>query len=201
LVPVGHLGGQTLGVITMDGFLIKFTDAPHPASEPSFRRLFGAIYAQMNAHYWCFPMQPWMGTPVRLCEDKCTVELDNGGMETALWRPGSLGKYADSFLEEHIEMWAVPHGCVDKATLVSEFDKTSLSSSAFIVQNADIWLIYTDSACWEMFARSNALLSVLDESLMGKANVATFRSRSDMRGNAFNEAGLTEVWHSLFPGG
>lgn len=102
----------------MDGLLIKFFDGPHPSQEPTFWQLLKAIRPALDRRYWCFPWQPWMGPPVGFCDDDCLVDVgDNSTVQ--LWRPHAIGKYADSFCEEAIELWAIPHACDDKFALVS----------------------------------------------------------------------------------
>jgi hypothetical protein len=67
----------------------------------------------------------------------------------------------------------------------------------FIRRHARVWLLYTDSTCWEIYARKARLLDETREHLRGKPWVEVYESHADRRGMAFGTAGLSEVWSAL----
>jgi hypothetical protein len=58
-------------------------------------------------------------------------------------------------------------------------------------------LLYTDSTCWEIYARKARLLEQTREHLRGKPWLEVYESQADRRGMAFGTAGLSEVWSAM----
>lgn len=155
------------------------------------------IRKDLDRLYWCFVDQPWMGAPDSFINDEsATISFNgNSGM---LWQPGSLGKYADNFGEELIEFWGIEPTRQDPQQLAADYCATSFGNmDSFVGQYARFWFLYTDSTCWECYARKEPLIAELSSYLTDKPWVEVVRSCSDDRGNAFAIAGLTEVWRAL----
>ena len=80
-----------------------------------------------------------------------------------LWRPGAIGRWAERFSEEQIELWAVAPG-EDPPQLAIEFSRMFDNDEKFMQRHAEFWLMYLDSAYWEIFARQpEAIKSVREE--------------------------------------
>lgn len=115
-----------------------------------------------------------------------------------LWRPGTLWKYAWTFSEEEVQLWAIEPEVDDPQRITSLYSNAGWSKQdGFVQENARIWLLYTDSTCWEIFARKEIYLNRVRESVLGKPWVDVFGSDSTQRGRAFSMAGLSETWQAM----
>ena len=68
---------------------------------------------------------------------------------------------------------------------------------AFVGKHAEIWLIYSDSTCWEVFAKQVSLLEPVRGHLQGNESVRVYDSNSADRGRAYAKAGVAEVWRAM----
>ena len=185
----------------MNGLLVKL---PHLDGDRSagdwFRKLFRPIRADLDRLYWCLPYQPWMGAPDGFDEDEAATESFEGEDRTSvmLWRPGSLGRYADTFAEEFVELWGIEPAVDDAPQLAALYRVTPWHDMAGFVRNhARVWLLYTDSSGWEIYARKQRLLDETRAHLRGKPGVEVYDGHSQQRAAAFAAAGLSEVWAAL----
>ena len=159
---------------------------------------FEPLRATFDRRHWIFPNKPWMGAPAGFDHGRESADYEGmGETGVGLWRPGAVGRWAGQFCEEHIELWAT-NPADDPARLASEFRRTcSGQQDAFIEKHAEIWLIYTDSTCWEIFARQASLLEPLRDHLYGNAAVRGYDSNSADRGRSYAEAGVAAVWRAM----
>lgn len=181
----------------MDGLFLHLRQTG--ANEPRFWRLFGSVRNDLDRLHWHLSWQPWMGAPSNFDSENTLLLFDGqeitGGQ---LWRPGALSRYADKFREESVELWAIEATQRDPRAIAEEFAKISGSESVdFIETHADVWMIYTDSTSWEIYARKTGLLTRLRDSLINNQDVAIYKSASVQRGQAFGAAGVSHVWRNL----
>jgi hypothetical protein len=102
-----------------------------------------------------------------------------------------VGRWANQFCEEHIELWAT-NPADDPARLASEFGRAfGRRMEAFIDKHAETWLIYSDSTCWEIFARDGSLLRSVRDHLQGSTTVRVYESASEDRGRAYLKANIS----------
>lgn len=181
----------------MEGLLLRLLETELP--EPRFWKLFGSIRPDLDRLFWCFLWQPWMGPPDDFHTEPFLESFEGeGDTSVQLWRPGTLSLYADRFGEEYIELWAIEPTRDDAKTLAAAFNKAPWrDQDKFIEERARVWLLYTDSTCWEIYARKTSLIERLREALMHRRSVVVYESRSDQRGAAFGAAGLSGVWAAL----
>lgn len=187
----------------MNGLLLKLLDDRTGAPGRWFWKLFRPIRHELDRLYWCFACQPWMGAPDQFLEDKtATSSFDGAGSSSVmLWQPGSLGRFADSFAEEFIELWGIEPMVDDPKKLAAQYSAAAWHEQEGIIRgHARVWLLYTDSACWEVFARKAALLDETRAYLRGKPWVEVYESNSEGRALAFSSAGLASVWTALDDG-
>jgi hypothetical protein len=185
----------------LNGLLVKL---PHldGARSPGewFWKLFRPIRADLDRLFWCFPCQPWMGAPAGFQDDEAATASFEGVGRTSvmLWRPGSLSHYADTFMEEFVELWGIDPTADDAPQLAARYSVTPWRDMAgFVRDHARVWLLYTDSSCWEIYARKQRLLDETRAHLWGKPGVEVYESHAERRGAAFDAAGLSEVWAAL----
>jgi hypothetical protein len=189
-------------LISMDGILLKLLQK-ESAKQPRFWKLFNSIRQDLDRMFWCFSSQPWLGAPDLSFEDHLESNKSIGRCcsTTQLWRPGALGLYADKFGEEYFDFWAIEPTRDDPKELVKIFDnipyKEQNKQNKFIEEHARIWMLYTDSSCWEIFAKKINLLDKLKEALWNNKFVEVYKSQSDQRGMAFGIAGLSRIWHNM----
>ena len=175
----------------MDGLLLRLLNDDLGSPGRSFWPCFKPLRSVLDQHRWIFPMQPWMGAPTGF--DHADGEADSS---VALWRKKTISVWADKFSEEDVELWAVNPSC-DAARLMSEFQGTPWRQhSAFIEKHAEIWLIYTDRTCWEIFARRTALLQSVRNHLVGNATIRVYVNATDNRAAAYRAAGVDQVWRN-----
>jgi hypothetical protein len=183
----------------VNGLLLKLRRDSTGAPGRWFWKLFQPIRPDLDRLYWCFTNQPWMGAPDKFQADDQATESFAGEGETSvmLWRPGSLGRYADHFAEEFIDLWGIDPTSDDPQQLAARFNAAAWRDMEAIVQDsAHVWLLYTDSTCWEIFAREPRLLAEVRAHLHGKPWVEVYESDALHRGRAFGTAGLSEVWRA-----
>jgi hypothetical protein len=198
----GHAGLETLPAAprcSMDGLLLKLIHDVRPGR--AFWRLFHSIRDDLERLYWCFSHQPTMGASLGFLEDDAaTMSFDGeGGTGVQLWRPGSLSRYAATeFAEEFISLWGIDPSLQDPRKLASQYSTTPWPEmDRFVRQHAQVWLLYTDSTCWEGYARRKNLLQRLRGALEHNSQVEVFDSNSARRGAAYQAAGLSDVWIAL----
>jgi hypothetical protein len=181
----------------MRGLLLKLLHHPLGQPEPPFWRLFGSIRQDLDRLFWCFAAQPWMAEPDDFDEDQFLESFEEkGATSIQLWRPGALARYADQFAEEHIELWGIEPTQEGPSQLAARYS-ASRWGVEIVRQYARVWLIYTDSTCWEIFARPKNLLGRVGEALKGKPWVEVYPGDSEQRARAFATAGLSDVWQAL----
>lgn len=183
----------------MDGLIIRLLGGRAEHAGRWFWRVFGSIRPDLDRMFWCFSWQPWMGLPSDLLDRLDEFEAEHlepfeneGATSTQLWRPGSLGLYADHFAEDSIELWAIKPTRDDPARLATEYSRCGLGRNEMdelIRRHSHIWLIYTDSSCWEIYAREAGLLDRIRQSLEGNAAMSVHPSHADRRGQSSGVAG------------
>lgn len=182
----------------MDGLLLRLLDDKRGSPGRCFWSCFEPLRATFDRHYWIFPNQPWMGAPAAFDYERESADYEGmGETSVCLWRPGAVGRWADQFCEEQIELWATS-AAAEPARLASEFRRTfSKRADAFIEKHAELWLIYCDSTCWEVFARDASVLRKVREYLQGNAVVGVYDNTSKDRSHAYSKAGIGEVWRAM----
>jgi hypothetical protein len=187
----------------LDGLLLKLLDDHPGAPGRLFWKLFKPIRQDLDRLFWCFAGQQWMAAPEAFLEDESATEPFEGEGRTdiQLWRPGSLDRYANWFGEEYIELWAIEPAVDDPQRVVTLYyaaaRRNMQDGEGIIRHHALVWLLYTDSTCWEIYARKARLLEETREYLRDKPWVEVYESDSDRRGAAFGTAGLSEVWAAM----
>jgi hypothetical protein len=174
----------------MKGVLLKL-DESHP-EEPKFWDIFGPIRSELVRFYWCFSASPFMAVPLEWWDDpSATISIGPHDTSVALWRPQSLGKYANHFAEEFVCMWAVDDRFHDPVSLVRSFLQCG-NDDKFIASHASFWLNYIDGTCWECFANSECTwtLEMLTEWASESRMFSAFATNSSNRAPAFDAAGL-----------
>lgn len=180
----------------MDGLLLKLVHFNAARPEPRFWDLFATIRRELDRLFWCFEWQPWMGAPPGFDEDDAIEGQEATGR--LFWPPGRLSRYADAIGEEFLDFWAVEPERDDLCTLMTSYATLPWARrEAFVNQHAHAWLIYTKSTCWEIYARTPVPLRRLADGLARSSRVEVHASRSDCRGSAFRNAGLSEVWEAM----
>jgi hypothetical protein len=181
----------------MKGLLLKLKDDQTGAPGVWFWRLFEPIRPELDRLFWCFPRPPWMGDPPDFREDVtawATFEVD-GVTDTMLWRSGSLGRYAERFAEESIELWGIDPLVHDPQRIAALYDGTVIPEMNRVIEPyAEAWLLYTDCTSWELYANEMGLLHRVQEHLSSKDWVQIVQSDSSSRGTAFRAAGLPHAW-------
>ena len=183
----------------MDGLIIRLLDDKTGDPGRWFWRVFGPIRPDLDRMFWCVANQPWMGAPDDFDLEGSFQRFD--GSERAgfsVWRPGVLGRHADQFGEEFIDLWAIEPTRDDPARLAAEYARCDQDDDgAFIRQHARIWLTYFDSTCWEIYARKPGLLDRVRRGLERKPAVSVHPSHLDRRGQSLGDAGLSEIWRAM----
>jgi hypothetical protein len=135
-----------------------------------------------------------MGAPAAFGHERELSDFEGMAETTVcLSGPGAVGRWAEQFCEERIELWAT-HPDADAASLAAEFRRTSAKrQDAFIEKHAEIWLISSDSTCWEIFARDTAVLRKVRDGLQRNAAIRGYESVSEDRGRACATAGIGKV--------
>lgn len=179
----------------LNGLLLKLVhEGGQP--EPRFWELFGPLRQDLDGLYWCFIGQPWFGAPAEFQNDQSVLMdfEDMGTTSIQLWRPGSLSRYADQFGEEHIELWGIEPTRDNPQELAALYQRQADDVPR---KHARVWLIYTDSTCWEIYSGKPGLIDRLSDGLRNKPWVALYSSHVDRRKAAFTAAGLSSVWAAL----
>jgi hypothetical protein len=181
----------------MDGLLIHLLRTGK--DEPRFWKIFGSIRQELDRFYWCFLNQPWMSDPVDFDEKSVLMRFEEDEYtSTLLWKPGNFSRYGNKFREEFLEFWAIEPTGDDPQNLTEAFEKTKFRDrSKFIEKHACIWMLFTDSTSWEIFAQKPGLLERLQDSLSNQPSVKVYKTQSGHRGRAFGIAGLSHVWKNL----
>jgi hypothetical protein len=169
----------------MDGLLLKFT-----GEEPLFWKLFGSIRHDLDRLYWVYRWAPWMGFPDDFTDDD-RLSYEGWDLTSAeLWLPGTLGRFADRFHEEEINLWGIESERDDPQALASLYVQQSCSrSETFIHEHARVWLRYLNRSYWEIFARKAGLLERLEADLIDKPWIEVFPTRDDQPEIAYSRAG------------
>src|SRR5437868_1936609 len=140
----------------LDGLLLMLLDDRTGAPWRWFWKLFQPIRQDLDRLFWCFTNQPWMNAPDKFQEDESATASFKGEGRTSvmLWQPRSLGRYADHFAEESIELWGIEPRADDPHQISAQYKAAGGRGLEEIIRRyARVWLLYTDSACWEMYAR------------------------------------------------
>ena len=181
----------------MHGLLFKLLNFQLGQREPSFWMLFGSIRQDLDRLFWCFAAQPWMGAPDDFDEDQFLESFEEAGTTSIqLWRPGTLARYADQFAEEYIQLWGIEPTQDNPSQLAARYSASGWDAEV-VQQYARVWLIYTDSTCWEIYSRHARLLEQTRQHLRNQSWVEVYESAADARATAFGAAGLSEVWAAL----
>jgi hypothetical protein len=182
----------------VEGLLLRLLNDIQGAPGRWFWECFEPLRAEFDWHFWVFTNQPWMGAPPDFLEDAAAT-LDYEGMSTTsvqLWRPGTLGRWAEHMCEEYIELWAVDPAD-NPRQVTSRFLRSTGQSAGYIAGHASIWLLYTDSTCWEIYARDSRLLRNVRAHVAASRSVQAYSSWSENRGRAFAQAGVGGVWRAI----
>lgn len=189
----------------MNGLLLKLIEGKPGSQAPWiagrwFWKLFRPIQQDLDRLFWYMLDQPWMGAPFEFYQDpNLTEPFDAPWGGGQLWRPGTLGRFADQFGEEFIQLFGIEPTSDDPKEIASLYAKTPLKETeTFVIKHARIWLLYTDGTCWEIYARKSRLIDLIRESLLGKPWVEVFESLAENRKVAFRNAGLEHVWSNSY---
>jgi hypothetical protein len=185
----------------VNGLLLKLLEDKTGRPRIWFWKLFAPIRQDLDRYFWCFANQPWMCAPDEFKDDSTATESFRGEGETGimLWRAGSLGRHAAGFAEEAIELWAIEPTVDDPPQLAAQYSATTWRDmDAFVRDRAHVWLLYTDSTCWEIYAPKARLLDETRTHLYGKPWVEAYESRADRRKEAFATAGLSTIWNGMY---
>lgn len=146
-------------------------DDHHGSPGRWFWPCFEPLRSEFNELFWVFSNQPWMGAPGTFDHDR-EIAHHSGSTDTSvqLWRPGAIGRWAERFSEEQIELWAVAPG-EDPPQLAFEFSRTFETDNEFIDRHAEFWLMYLDSAYWEIFARQPEAIKRVREGLKDNPSI------------------------------
>jgi hypothetical protein len=179
---------------SVDGLLLRLLDDKRDSAGQWFWPCFEPLRSVFERYFWILHNQPWMGAPIAFDHERESVHYEGIGEASVwLWRPSAVGRWADRFGEEQIELWAV-NPTDDPARLASEFSRTfGNREDAFIEKHAEVWLIYTDGTCWEIFAKQPHLLQAVRDHLQGNETMRVYESNSQRRGRAYSKAGLGEI--------
>src|SRR4051812_26606344 len=92
----------------MESLVLKLPDDRRGPPGKWFSPCFHPLRSIFDKYFWVFTDQPWMGAPSGFDETKVYADyLATTETTSTLWRPGTIGHWADHFCEEHIELWAV----------------------------------------------------------------------------------------------
>ncbi len=182
----------------MDGLLLRLLDHKHSSPSCTFWQCFEPLRSVFDRHFWIFLNQPYLGMPDGFDEERELADYEGvGETSVMLWRPGAIGRWADKFCEEFVELWAT-NPADDSARLASEFRRTFWGrEDAFIEMHAEIWLHYSDSTCWEIFAKDAILLQAVRNHLQGNDAVGVYDNNSADRARAYAKAGILEMWRGM----
>ena len=166
----------------MDGLLLRLLEDSRGQPGRWFWPCFEPIRADLERYWWVHASAPWMGSPLGFLEDDATVDFEERiQSDIQLWRPGALGRWAKMFCEESINLWAVDP-THDPKQEASEFSNAGWDHrDAFIENRAIFWLLYTDSCCWEIFARDQSFLTSVSDSLKGSSAIRVVQTSSQDR--------------------
>jgi hypothetical protein len=171
----------------MEGVLLKLhgDDAGNPGKW--FWKLFEPIRQDVDRMYWYVDMQ----TPP-LFEDGDLLDV-GAELQAIVICPGRFAHFGDKFSDEFISLWAMEPTRDEPAELVADY-LASRHNKVTLQQHARIWLLYTDSSCWELYARKSSLVDRVCEGLESKDWVTAYRGESDRREQTFKAAGLSRMW-------
>ncbi|WP_165244312.1 hypothetical protein [Paludisphaera soli] len=183
----------------MDGLLLKLLEDHTGRAGFWFVKLFRPIRQDLDRLAWCFEGPPWMGA-LSGFDYSVFLRPEDGDDNAYLWRPGSLFRYADRFVEQDICLWAIEPTREDPLRVASLYHKASWKTCDDVIrEHARVWLIYTDSSCWEIYSRKPGLLDRVREGLDGKPSVEVYQARDDRRREAYRTAGLGRIWDNFHP--
>jgi hypothetical protein len=177
----------------MDGLLLKLNHDQTGAPGRWFWQLFEPIRQDLDRLFWCLPEAPWMGSSDEFREDDFAEApfTAAGFTTTMLWRPGTLGRYAERFAEEFIELWGIDPAMHDPQRVASQYDAASVPEmTRVILPYAQVRLIYLDSSSWEIYSRNTELLHRVRGHLSGKTWVKAFEGDVEHRDAVLRAAGL-----------
>lgn len=184
----------------MEGLLLKLTQDKTGRPGYWFWQLFEPIRQDLDRLFWCFPNQPWFGSPLEFTEDdSATMSFEGEGTTSVmLWCPRTLGRYAELFAEEFIGLWGIEPTPLAPRRIAAEYSAAAFSEMDSVIEpHAQVWLLYTDSTCWEIYTRQTHMIDAVRNHLAGKPWVQAFDSKSDQRHIGFRSAGLLSQWFYL----
>ena len=153
---------------SMDGVLIRLHEDTRGQPGHWFRIAFKPVISKLDTLRWYAPEQPWMGAPEGFDEPE------------DLWRRGALQRYGDHFGEEFIELWGY-----------------SSTPASFARETSAAVLIYTDSTCWEYYTSLDGTAQAVLNRANDRPEMRAVRASLKSRGQAFGDAGVSDVWRSL----
>jgi hypothetical protein len=147
-----------------------------------------------DSYYWVVESQPWFGWPQGFqdTDGNCDTCVEAPGLHTMLWRPGSLSRWAARFNEEYVSLWA-PAGAEPVEVVRGYESFTADRPDRFIERHAAVWLNYSDSCCWEIFALDGAMLNAVERHLAGRQDVKCYPTVSQNRRWGFSQVGW-DTW-------
>ena len=162
----------------MRGLVLQLLKDRQGAAAEWFWPCFEPLRAEFDKYYWIFPFGPWMSYPVDFDEHQTERYEGEGQTSISLWKPGTIGRWADQFGEEFVQLWAIDP-VADPMRVLTEFLRKE--DDRCINRFGVIWLSYTDSTCWEIFARDRKLLERVKASVQGNDAVRAFDSSTMSR--------------------
>jgi hypothetical protein len=144
----------------MNGFLLKLRHQEIGQKQPTFWRVFGSVRHELDRLYWFFPGQPSMGAPDGFNEDvPVLVEFESRSRfsTSQLWKPGTLSRYGDLIGDEYLLTCGIEPIADNPTQIAKRLDADVWRTEDKVIREfanlGHVVLIYTDSTCWEIYAR------------------------------------------------
>jgi hypothetical protein len=178
----------------LDGLLLQLLGDSSGPTGRWFWTCFEPLRQFFDRHFWIVD-NPWMGAPDAFFategEPETIAYEGSQGTSAQLWRPGAIGRWAEQFSEEFIDLWAIDPAD-DPAHIAASYSQglSPEDSELFTEQHAVVRLIYTDSCSWEIFARDSSLLALVERHAKAQpASLRCFSTLSQNRSHAFRKIG------------
>jgi hypothetical protein len=180
----------------MDGLLLQLLEDKGNAGA-WFWPCFEPLKRDFDNYYWIIDCQLWMGPPLAFFDESGhnAASVDDPRLHDAqvqLWRPGAIGRWASEFEEESLYLWALQEH-TDPIEMALRWHHTSYDRpNSFVEAHASVLLQYTDSTCWEIFARDHKLLDKVRRHTQSQASIRAYQTFSQNRRFGFKQIGVPD---------